>query len=280
MVFKAPHLICTGQATLPTSCPVCDHSPLSSEDCKPNKALRLTVKAFLKNEEKKRDKSRIADASAQSATPVVQDLPAVKEEVKEEEQVKDNVEAFVAVDNSESKQPEQIEGELATDAVNASENAQVCRPVSSADSLSSPYSQIKAEESSRAATLEAPPGEHAEPLDEIADDAARSSSVPVQSIEKPDAQEQTTDNQDAKSSTSGEQAPNASFALNNNMNTNTNMANGFGNNGWNNVPLYNPMMMMPNTLPGADWNNFNMMGMWHDLAIDVHGSKADNPQQA
>lgn len=32
------------------------HAPLSADDCTPNKALRLTVKAFLKNEEKKRDK--------------------------------------------------------------------------------------------------------------------------------------------------------------------------------------------------------------------------------
>ena len=37
---------------------MCEHSPLSADDCKPNKALRLTVKAFLKSEEKKRDKGR------------------------------------------------------------------------------------------------------------------------------------------------------------------------------------------------------------------------------
>jgi hypothetical protein len=52
----------TGQTTLPDTCPVCMHSPLSADDCKPNKSLRLTVKAFLKNEEKKRDKIR-ADAA-------------------------------------------------------------------------------------------------------------------------------------------------------------------------------------------------------------------------
>ena len=51
-----------GQTTLPDTCPVCMHSPLSADDCKPNKSLRLTVKAFLKNEEKKRDKIR-ADAA-------------------------------------------------------------------------------------------------------------------------------------------------------------------------------------------------------------------------
>jgi len=52
------------------------HSPLSADDCKPNKSLRLTVKAFLKNEEKKRDKMR---ADAALVKPV-----AVKDEATEQ----------------------------------------------------------------------------------------------------------------------------------------------------------------------------------------------------
>lgn len=52
-----------GQASLPDTCPVCAHTPLSSDLCKPNKALRTTLKAFLRTEEKKREKDR------QSATP-------------------------------------------------------------------------------------------------------------------------------------------------------------------------------------------------------------------
>lgn len=55
-----------GQSTLPESCLVCEHSPLSADDCKPNKALRLTVKAFLKSEEKKRDKSRKESSSSKN----------------------------------------------------------------------------------------------------------------------------------------------------------------------------------------------------------------------
>lgn len=55
-----------GQSTLPESCLVCEHSPLSADDCKPNKALRLTVKAFLKSEEKKRDKSRNESSSSKN----------------------------------------------------------------------------------------------------------------------------------------------------------------------------------------------------------------------
>jgi len=50
---------------------VCAHSPLTAEDCKPNKALRLTVKAFLKNEEKKRDKGRSDEVTAKPASPIL-----------------------------------------------------------------------------------------------------------------------------------------------------------------------------------------------------------------
>lgn len=53
----------TGQASLPETCPVCAHTPISPDLCKPNKALRTTLKAFLRTEEKKREKER------QSATP-------------------------------------------------------------------------------------------------------------------------------------------------------------------------------------------------------------------
>ena len=37
---------------------MCDHSPLDAELCKPNKALRTTLKAFLRTEEKKREKNK------------------------------------------------------------------------------------------------------------------------------------------------------------------------------------------------------------------------------
>jgi hypothetical protein len=51
--------------SLPSSCPICEHSPLSAEDCNPNKALRTTIKVFLRTAEKKREAQR-----AKEATPV------------------------------------------------------------------------------------------------------------------------------------------------------------------------------------------------------------------
>jgi hypothetical protein len=57
-----------GQTSLPDTCSVCAHTPLSPDLCKPNKALRTTLKAFLRTEEKKREKER---QSAAPVTPVI-----------------------------------------------------------------------------------------------------------------------------------------------------------------------------------------------------------------
>ncbi|KAH1287062.1 hypothetical protein KXW19_006654 [Aspergillus fumigatus] len=77
------------QISLPETCPVCAHTPISPDLCKPNKALRTTLKAFLRTEEKKREKERQsatpaisngvtpADVTpAQSETPVASEAPA------------------------------------------------------------------------------------------------------------------------------------------------------------------------------------------------------------
>ncbi|OQD82880.1 hypothetical protein PENANT_c019G04396 [Penicillium antarcticum] len=58
------------QTSLPDTCPVCAHTPVSPDLCKPNKALRTTLKAFLRTEEKKREKDRQAAITSSPATPV------------------------------------------------------------------------------------------------------------------------------------------------------------------------------------------------------------------
>lgn len=68
--------------TLPDNCPVCAHTPLSSDLCKPNKALRTTLKAFLRTEEKKREKDRQSGTPATGAgTASVEDTPAPSEQL-------------------------------------------------------------------------------------------------------------------------------------------------------------------------------------------------------
>lgn len=57
-----------GKTTLPSTCPVCEHNPVSVDDCKPNNKLRMTTRAFLKTAEKKRDSSQAKEATP--ATPI------------------------------------------------------------------------------------------------------------------------------------------------------------------------------------------------------------------
>lgn len=60
-----------GTSTLPTTCPVCEHTPVCVDDCKPNNKLRMTTRAFLKTAEKKRDTSQAKEATpATPLTPV------------------------------------------------------------------------------------------------------------------------------------------------------------------------------------------------------------------
>lgn len=76
-----------GQAALPDSCPVCEHNPVSPDLCKPNKALRTTLKAFLRTEEKKREKDRPSATPApalstptETETAAAQDLNKIEAE--------------------------------------------------------------------------------------------------------------------------------------------------------------------------------------------------------
>ena len=65
---------------MPDTCPVCAHTPLSTDLCKPNKALRTTLKAFLRTEEKKREKDRQSATPAAPAEALVDGTPAPSEQ--------------------------------------------------------------------------------------------------------------------------------------------------------------------------------------------------------
>lgn len=73
----------TGQSTLPSSCPVCEHTPVAAADCKPNKSLRTTIKVFLRTEEKKREALRLKEQK--NSPPITP--PALDETVAPVEQV-------------------------------------------------------------------------------------------------------------------------------------------------------------------------------------------------
>lgn len=61
--------IAAGHENLPSSCPVCEHSPLSAEDCAPNKTLRTTIKVFLRTAEKKRSDLKLKEAKEAALPP-------------------------------------------------------------------------------------------------------------------------------------------------------------------------------------------------------------------
>ncbi len=88
-----------GQASLPEACPVCAHEPVKAELCKPNKALRTTIKVFLRTEEKKREtqkgKDLVESAAKAPVMPVAVETPtpasAQGGEVEKRDVVEDNV---------------------------------------------------------------------------------------------------------------------------------------------------------------------------------------------
>ena len=72
-----------GQASLPVACPVCLHEPMVPDDCRPNKALRTTIKVFLKKKVMERETARKKEAAekaftapATPATPLPEQTPA------------------------------------------------------------------------------------------------------------------------------------------------------------------------------------------------------------
>ncbi|KAK5127955.1 hypothetical protein LTR85_005072 [Meristemomyces frigidus] len=89
---------------LSDACPVCSHSPVSPADCKPNKSLRTTVKAFLKTQQAKRGKGTDTPVvqSVEAATPAVAPsetpAPAATQLLQPEE---DNAGAWAAKQESE-----------------------------------------------------------------------------------------------------------------------------------------------------------------------------------
>lgn len=65
-----------GQSTLPQACPVCLHEPVKADDCRPNKALRTTIKVFLRKKGIEREAARKKELLEKvAATPGTADTP-------------------------------------------------------------------------------------------------------------------------------------------------------------------------------------------------------------
>ncbi|KAF2624659.1 hypothetical protein BU25DRAFT_413205 [Macroventuria anomochaeta] len=96
---KAICTTCQAKLSFPTTCPSCDHSPLETDSCTPNKSLRNTMRIWLQKQKKKEE----AKAAAQAATPVPETTPAATEapsEVEGADKPIDSVEEAPATDDA------------------------------------------------------------------------------------------------------------------------------------------------------------------------------------
>ena len=103
----------TGQSTLPSSCPVCEHTPVAAADCKPNKSLRTTIKVFLRTEEKKREALRLKEqknsppitppASEDTAAPIEPIIEQPSKDVELTEDVKTEETPAAQLDETPAK---------------------------------------------------------------------------------------------------------------------------------------------------------------------------------
>lgn len=88
---------------LETTCPICYHEPVNAHDCRPNKALRQTVKIFLKRKvidrENARKQEMLQKAGAANASDAVtsqeDQKPAASQAIKQETPVANGIEDVV-----------------------------------------------------------------------------------------------------------------------------------------------------------------------------------------
>ncbi|KAL1301553.1 hypothetical protein AAFC00_005791 [Neodothiora populina] len=226
------------QASLPESCPVCSHSPLEADMCKPHKALRMTIKVHLKTEEKKR-------AAAEAATPPVPrptDTPAPPAAAPSEhvEPVPERAET-----EEEQVQPNSVH----VDGTNAS----VADP-----GATDPMAQVE-EPSEHIADEQQPRPDHTEHVNQTpgveADTVVQTTEGEEQDVK--DGYDQETD-QNGSNDGQVQNAPQGQ-GMNGNMSFDASNQN-FANMDWNAGATFNPMMNMSNMQQG--WGGFNnMMGM-------------------
>jgi len=115
-----------GQASLSEACPVCLHEPVKQEDCKPNKALRTTVRIFLKKRSIDRENARKKEllekaAAATPATPSLAETSAPQPSETPAPSASDVVTNHVEAKQSsrEQSQPPQVPKEAEAKAADA-----------------------------------------------------------------------------------------------------------------------------------------------------------------
>ncbi|KAJ5179942.1 hypothetical protein N7492_003152 [Penicillium capsulatum] len=238
----------TCQASLHDTCPVCAHTPVSPDLCKPNKALRTTLKAFLRTEEKKREKDRQAAAppTPSISAPAKNDTPST--EVPNEQSTVDQSQ----VDEPSAPEPSSHEATEEADSGNPAEsiaNASAAEPtqISESDPIGD-----QANETAKALEEVAPPADN----------------VPVESEPLP----QDGPTADPSMNSMG---PGGFLGMGWNGNANFNMMNPFMGNPMFNFPnpMGMPMTMDPMAANQGMFGDYgmNMTGMGMNMGMNFNG---------
>lgn len=240
-----------GQASLPETCPVCAHTPISSDLCKPNKALRTTLKAFLRTEEKKRERERpsATPATPTAATPAdgaTTPAEAQAAAAGAPEPVAADDEASQAVVNGKLDAPESTAPDV-TDTTAGEPDGDVGPP---AEAQVGPCRLGPSGIEAVADTV----GKAQEPDGDAAAAAADAGAEPDGAGQADGAAggDQAQTPQQGMFPGSGQMFPNGmGFGMNGGM---------FPNMGWNGGPDFNPMAQF---MPNGMFNFQNPMGRWH-----------------
>ncbi|KAI1812693.1 hypothetical protein GGS20DRAFT_522263 [Poronia punctata] len=229
------------QSTLPSSCPVCEHSPVSASDCIVYKSLRTTIRVFIKTEEKKREAMR-PKANGSTPTTPAQATPT----------------PTPTQDNAPSNPPaaESSVREASNPPQHPPDDAKVEESKSSVEPESNPPAEeaTTAQPDNAEAGGQPPEEHHAEnenteesgPQEQVTEDTTGEEGA------KGDAAEATADQ-------AGQTGMNFGFdPMNNNFNMN------FGNGDMTQMQM---MMAMQNGMNPAGFGSFPMMGMMDPMMM-------------
>ncbi|KAK5627703.1 hypothetical protein RRF57_003418 [Xylaria bambusicola] len=232
-----------GQATLPSSCPVCEHTPVSGADCTVYKSLRTTIRVFLKTEERRREAARPKTDGSAPTTPV--QVTPTPTPTQNKGLAEPPAPEPTAPERTESEHPQDVAMPIvpSADSLAESENKTVNDETTSDQIDTAEGSGNPAEEQDTEVEGTEEPGPQRRETEEIAGEGG----------EKDDAMAETGADQSEQSGMNFGFDP-----MNNNFNMN------FGNGDMTQMQM---MMAMQNGMNPAAFGSFPMMGMMDPMMM-------------
>ncbi|KAI1268245.1 hypothetical protein F5Y18DRAFT_374390 [Xylariaceae sp. FL1019] len=236
------------QSTLPPSCPVCEHSPVSAGDCTVYKSLRTTIKVFLKTEEKKREAARPKANGSAPTTPLQSTPTPASTQVQIQLQSQPPEASAITISAPDVAGPEHVangSGEPLNPAVENTNGPNSEEQALAADS-------IKPETTAKLV-------EHQD--QDVQTEGARDSETQALPTDETPGDDGDKDDTAAEAGTSQSDQAGMSFGFDS-MNNNFNM--NMGNGDMNQMQM---MMAMQNGMNPAAFGTFPMMGMMDPMMM-------------